>query len=497
MAETPTIHPEPGTSPHPGPAAPPFWRRTSTHWCVVPLLLVADLAAVYFAHRLALWLRISLLATGEPIPPAPPYERLATVSMAVSLVLMTVLGLYAERAGQSRWRERMQVGTASLGVGMIDLAIVFFDRRLTTDGFTFSRAAWFFMIGFCWLLLTLGRGLTRRIQGLLRQRGWGVRRTLIIGADGLARLVARRQLAEPSLGYALIGFAADEGLDPELPAPWLGRTTDLDALIVSHAIDTVIIAVPELPRTQLLTLISICRVHEGVQVQLVPDILEFLTTKIRISDLSGLPMVGLQTTPLQQWYNRLLKRTFDVGIAGIALLVLGPLLLIIAATVKWTSAGPVFYRQERLSRGGQRFEILKFRTMRPDAEAATGPIWSPASDARRTPVGRWLRRSSLDELPQLLNVLKGDMSIVGPRPERPFFTGQFEKQVIRYDDRHLVLSGMTGWAQIHGLRGDVPITDRTAHDLYYVENWSPWLDLQIILQSFRCVIDDYWTGRAG
>ncbi len=494
MAESKTIPPGTGTLNRP---VPRLWRRTSSHWFVVPLLIAVDLAAVYFAHRLALWLRIALLAPGEPVPLIPPYDRLATMSMAMSFGVLLLLGLYGERSSQSRWRERMQIATASIGVGMIDLAIVFFDRQLTAAGFTFSRAAWFFMIGFSWALFSFGRGAVRRVQGLLRLRGWGVRRTLIVGTDDLARMVAQRQLSEPSLGYALIGFAADEPGETELPAPWLGKMAELGELVTRYDADAVIIAVPELPRRDLLTLIGACRVHEGVQVQLVPDILEFLTTKIRVSDLAGLPMVGLQTTPLQRWYNRLLKRSFDIGFALLALIVTSPVLLLIALAVKWSSPGPVFYRQERLSRGGQLFPILKFRTMRQDAEATTGPVWAATGDDRRTGLGTWLRRTSLDELPQLINVFQGEMSVVGPRPERPHFTGQFEKQVTRYVDRHLVQSGITGWAQIHGLRGDVPIVDRTAHDLYYIENWSLWLDLQIILQSLRCVVDDFFSGRAG
>jgi exopolysaccharide biosynthesis polyprenyl glycosylphosphotransferase len=474
-----------------------LWQRTAQHWLITPLLVLSDGLAVYLAHRLALTTRIALLAADDPIPPEAPYKALAWVSCLVALVVFALWGLYGERTSRSRWRERMQMGVAAVAVGMVDLAVVFFDRRLTVDGFTFSRAAWFLTIGYGWVLLGSGRSLVRGLQGGLRRLGWGVRRTLIVGTDALARMVAERQLAEPALGYDLIGFASVREWADGLPAAILGGATALPDLILTHRIDSVIIAVPDLPRQELLPMLTAVRQMPDVDVQLVPDIVEFFTTRMRVSDVAGLPLVGLQTTPLQRWHNRALKRAFDAAFALLALLVTAPLLLLIALAVKLSSPGPVLYRQERLSRGGKPFEILKFRTMRQHAEAGTGPVWAAANDDRRTAVGTWLRRASLDELPQFLNVLRGDMSVVGPRPERPFFTDRFGQEIVRYTDRHLVKSGLTGWAQIHGLRGDVPISDRTAHDLYYIENWSLWLDLQIIVQSLRCVVDDFRTGRAG
>jgi exopolysaccharide biosynthesis polyprenyl glycosylphosphotransferase len=492
---------DPRTLPHtPGALRHPvrrLWQRTAKLWLITPLLLLSDGLAVYGAHRLALLTRVALLSAADPIPPASPYQALARISSLVAVAVFGLWGLYGERTSRSRWRERMQMGAAAVTVGMVDLAVVFFDRHLTTDGFTFSRAAWFFTIAFAWVLLSGGRSVIRSGEGLLRRLGWGVRRTLIVGIDALARLVAERQLAEPALGYDLVGFAAVREWAEGLPAPILGGTAELPELIRAHGIDSVIIAVPDLPRDDLLPMLTACRSLPGVDVQLVPDIVEFFTTRIRVSDVAGLPLVGLQTTPLQRWYNRALKRSFDVGFALLSLVLASPLILIIASAVKLSSPGPVFYRQERLSRGGRPFQILKFRTMRLDAETASGPVWARRDDERRTRLGAWLRRASLDELPQFINVLKGDMSVVGPRPERPHFTDRFGQEIIRYTDRHLVKSGLTGWAQIHGLRGDVPIADRTAHDLYYVENWSLWLDLQIIVQSFRCVIDDFRTGRAG
>jgi exopolysaccharide biosynthesis polyprenyl glycosylphosphotransferase len=196
-------------------------------------------------------------------------------------------------------------------------------------------------------------------------------------------------------------------------------------------------------------------------------------------------VITLLDTPLRGW-NEVFKRSLDGLLSGVLLLLLAPILLIIAVAVKLSSRGPVFYRQERMSLDGRRFDVWKFRTMRADAEDESGPVWASPDDPRRTWIGRWLRRWSLDELPQLWNVLKGEMSLVGPRPERPVFIEQFRVKIPRYMLRHKVPAGMTGWAQIHGLRGNTPVEERIVYDLYYIENWSIALDFKILwLTLFR------------
>jgi exopolysaccharide biosynthesis polyprenyl glycosylphosphotransferase len=209
---------------------------------------------------------------------------------------------------------------------------------------------------------------------------------------------------------------------------------------------------------------------------------EFMTAHLEVTSLDGLPMLAVREVSLRKWQNRVVKRLMDVGLSAVGLFAISPLLAAIALSVKLSSPGPVFYAQERLGRDGRTFTIYKFRSMPLNAEAA-GPMWTARDDERATPLGAYLRRYSLDELPQLWNVLKGDMSLVGPRPERPFFVEQFRERVPKYMDRHLVRSGLTGWAQVNGLRGDVSIEERTRYDIYYVENWSVLLDLRILLKT--------------
>jgi exopolysaccharide biosynthesis polyprenyl glycosylphosphotransferase len=220
---------------------------------------------------------------------------------------------------------------------------------------------------------------------------------------------------------------------------------------------------------------------------MVPDLLELMTSRVRIQELYGIPFIRIKGVPMTTW-NLIVKRSFDVVVSGICLILASPVLASIALLIKLDSRGPIYYSQERVGLDGRPFRLLKFRTMRVDAESGTGPVWAKKDDPRKTRIGGFLRRFSLDELPQLLNVLRGEMSIVGPRPERQHFVDQFKKEIPKYLDRHRVKTGMTGWAQVNGLRGNAPIEERTKFDVYYVENWSLVFDLKIILKTVRAVI---------
>lgn len=201
-----------------------------------------------------------------------------------------------------------------------------------------------------------------------------------------------------------------------------------------------------------------------------------------MDELDGLPIVSLQSSPLYGW-NSVFKRAFDLGFGSLILVMVSPLMALIALLIKLTSKGPVLYRQERVGMDGHTFEMLKFRTMKEDAESETGPVWAKENDSRRTSIGRFLRKTSLDELPQLFNVLKGEMSLVGPRPERPVFVEKFRNSIPSYALRHKIKAGMTGWAQVNGWRGNTSLEKRIEHDLYYIQNWSIGFDLRILFMT--------------
>ncbi len=264
-------------------------------------------------------------------------------------------------------------------------------------------------------------------------------------------------------------------------APVLGRISDLPSLIDEHSIDEAIIALPEASHEEILTIISLCE-RGKVSIKVYPDVFQIMAAQVSIGDLGGLPLLTVRDVALRGW-RLTLKRAVDLIGGAIGLVVLSPLMLLVAVLVKLDSQGPVFYTQVRMGLDARPFWMIKYRSMRTDAEAETGPVWATEDDPRRTRLGAFIRRFSIDEWPQFINVLLGEMSLVGPRPERPVFVEQFKRSIPRYMDRHREKSGLTGWAQVNGLRGDTSIAERTKYDLWYIENWSLLLDFKIILKT--------------
>jgi len=245
-------------------------------------------------------------------------------------------------------------------------------------------------------------------------------------------------------------------------------------------VDEVIIALPNANSEDLLNVIAHCD-RSTISIKVLPDQFQIMAGQLSVGELSGLPLLNLRDVALRGW-KLTLKRAIDLVGSAIGLVLLSPLMFLIAILIKLDSPGPALYTQERMGLDGKRFYLFKFRTMRADAEAH-GPGWTRPDDPRRTRLGAFLRRTNLDELPQLINVLLGDMSLVGPRPERPIYVEEFRKRIPRYMERHREKAGITGWAQVNGLRGDTSIEERTKYDLWYIENWSVWLDIKIILMT--------------
>ena len=280
----------------------------------------------------------------------------------------------------------------------------------------------------------------------------------------------------------LCGFIDEEREVGEeiLPGlPVLGRIGDLEELFLNEKVHDLFITLPLKEYDRLLEIIKVANRHLA-SIRIVPDLLHFLSLRAELEHIEEIPIINLNDIPLKGW-KAVTKRLLDIGISAAALLVLSPILFAAALLVKLTSRGPLLYLQERVGIDGKAFRIYKFRTMVPDAEAATGPVWASAkNDPRTTPIGRVLRKYSIDELPQLANVLRGEMSLVGPRPERPYFVEKFRDDLPQYMLRHKVKAGMTGWAQVNGLRGNTSLKERLRYDLYYIENWSLALDAKIL-----------------
>lgn len=450
-------------------------------------LVAADLLMVYAAYRLAYSLRFRTeLPTAAEIPPPEMYQDIVVIMTACLLGVFAFFRLYIPRRGHSRIDLLYSLFLAvSFGfiLGVFVASMVFRGIELPR----LVYVSW-------WATAILGIWIARVIldSGLRvsRARGIDTVNVLIVGAGESGRIVLEKIRHAPELGYRVVGFVDDDPHDAlPLDAPILGTLADVAPLIGRCHVSELIIAAPRLEQRDVLELVASCA-REHVNVKLFPDIVQIMSTEVTTSELTGLPMVQIRDVALRGW-NLALKRAMDIGVSAVALVVLAPLLMAIAAAVKLAGgAGPVFYTQERVGLDGRPFQLVKFRSMRADAEAQTGPVWATPDDRRRTKIGTFIRRWSLDELPQLVNVLLGEMSLVGPRPERPHFVEQFSQIVPRYAERHNERAGMTGWAQVNGLRGQTSIAERTKYDVFYVENWSLAFDIKILLKTIGAVFRD-------
>lgn len=441
------------------------------------LMAAADGMLVGAAWLAAYWLRFE---TGLPVPrgvPEPePYLYALAVITPLYLVLFRSHGLYEARRMDSRLGEAAAVIRATAMGVLLLAALTFFAR-----GYSYSRGT---LAIFALLAPTLVIGLRSSIRGVLRRlrrRGLNLRYVLVVGSGELAESVVTRILRRPDAGLRLIGVVAGGALGDEVAgAPVIGGVGELKAILHGQRVDQVIVALPR-HEAEVFEKVVAELTNEVVDVKVVPDLIHGFGLRSTVESLDGIPVIGLQETALVGW-AALGKRLFDLAGAGLLLLLGAPLLGALAAGVWATSGRPIFYSQRRMGHDGRVFEMWKFRSMRRDAEAA-GPGWTVENDPRTTRFGRWIRAHGLDELPQLWNVLRGDMSLVGPRPERPAWIESFRREVPGYMLRHKVRAGMTGWAQVHGWRGDTSIHERLEHDLYYIQKWSLWLDLRILVMT--------------
>ncbi len=313
--------------------------------------------------------------------------------------------------------------------------------------------------------------------------GYRQKSVLIIGSRGAARQLINKLLSTPELGLKIFGILADTPPEGQLKKYYLGKIEKFNKILGTHPIDEVIIAKP-LTEVQTITRIAESCEGRGVRFYIAPDFHNIIPKWTILTSLGDIPVIALRNEPLNVFGNRIVKRIFDILVSFSALLLLSPILAFIAISIKMTSPGPVLFRQKRIGSNNLEFTLLKFRTMTVQSPAESNTTWTLPDDRRVTPFGKVLRQTNLDELPQLWNVLVGDMSIVGPRPERKHFVEKFSMEIPNYRTRHLIKSGITGLAQANGWRGNTSIRKRVENDLYYIENWSLWLDLKIIAKTF-------------
>lgn len=334
--------------------------------------------------------------------------------------------------------------------------------------------------------ISIYRYILKKSLRFLREKGFNKQFVLILGAGSLGRRFYDNLEQYPDLGFEVVGFLDDHVTEHEekyqYMKPILGKVDDLEQILEREIIDEVIIALPLTAHHRFGQLINICD-KAGVKTLIIPDYFDVLPARPYFDHFAGIPLINVRDVPLDEMRNRFLKRSFDIVFSIIVLVITAPLLALIALGVKLTSPGPIIFKQERLGRNRRPFLMYKFRTMKVMKQSESDTGWTVEDDPRTTRFGALLRRTSLDELPQFFNVLKGDMSVVGPRPERPYFTEIFKEEIPRYMVKHHIRPGITGWAQSNGLRGDTSIEQRIQHDLFYIENWTFLFDIKIILRT--------------
>jgi Undecaprenyl-phosphate glucose phosphotransferase len=457
---------------------------------LVAFYVISDAALAMLSLLIAYWLRFhsGLIEVTKGDPGFDDYRQMMPFIAVLVPFAFQIQGLYRLRRGRSRVDDFFAVFVGTILAGIMGLVALLYyqtyyvpDEQVLAGRFEASR---FFLGLFLLVNITLTY-MSREIVREMLERRWragiGLKRVLIAGSGDLGRLVADKVLQHRELGFQVVGFVCDRAAGDHIGyrgLPLLGTLNETDEIIKREKIDHVYVALPLEEHVKMLGIVEATN-REGVDVHVVPDLLQFIALRARLENLDGVPIISLNDVPLRG-FNSILKRLIDATLSAGGLLVLSPLFAVVSILIKRGSPGPVFYTQERMGLDGKAFHVYKFRSMYVGAEDDSGPVWARDEDPRCTPVGKWLRKLDIDELPQLWNVLRGDMSIVGPRPERPYFVEQFKHRIPQYMLRHKVKAGITGWAQVNGWRGNTSLEKRIEYDLYYIENWSVGLDIKIM-----------------
>ena len=455
------------------------------------LLIATDLFAFSSAFMCAYIFRFSSLVTWLSPPVDYPstllYFKLSLFISFVGIVCFDRFGFYRYRFGLNRY-----VTVTGLVVAVVVTFVFVMAALFNYRGASFSRLTIALAVPMTATIAVGMHFVVRQIHELMIRSGVGFTRTVLLASHDACRVMLDRLLANRGSEYQVVGVieTGDRvGFGKDLDIPILGRLKDLDRLLDTKSINHILVAIDGEEYDTVLRVIRECR-KRNVRLELVPELFEALALHTNVEELGYAPIIALGETPLEG-AAQYAKRVMDLVVGSVMLVVSAPIIAFIALLIKLDSKGSILFVQERVGIDGRTFKMYKFRSMVQDAEADTGPVWATADDPRRTKVGKWIRRYNLDELPQLFNVILGDMSIIGPRPERPYFVNEFKESIPRYMRRHMVKSGITGWAQVNGWRGDTSVDERTHCDIYYVENWSFLFDLRILWQTLSSFKNAY------
>lgn len=446
------------------------------------MLVGLDILVIGFALILAWFIRFktSLFGFQTNIWGFEFYTLPVALILPIYLALYYFLGLYDPQRTKSMQSEAVKVIKANI-IGLLILVTLLFVVELSD----YSRYLLALFAVFSTVFTIIERLILRASLRYVRKKGYNIKYILVIGAGELGEKFTRKIKKNEYVGYKLIGFLDDNVEINQYVAgsPIIGKIKDLEDIILTNTIDRIVITLS--PRHSMLLghIIDICEKY-GVKAEIVPDYYRYLSAKPYIDMIDNIPLINIRYVPLDNSFNKALKRISDIILALIGLVLLSPIIIFTAIMVKKTSPGPIIFKQERVGLHRKTFNMYKFRSMKVQSEEEEFSKWTTEDDPRKTKFGSFIRKTSIDELPQIFNILKGDMSLIGPRPERPHFVEKFREEIPHYMIKHHVRPGMTGWAQVHGWRGNTSIPKRIEYDLYYVENWTLSLDMKIFFLTF-------------
>jgi exopolysaccharide biosynthesis polyprenyl glycosylphosphotransferase len=447
---------------------------------LIQFFILSDFAAIILAFNFTFWLRFysGLVAAPKGIPAYGKYLVIIPILILVHVVHFSYQGFYKIKLRRNRLDDLFLVLLNTVVSAFLIVLIFSYFKSYQFLDFEVSRIFLLVYIPIGVFFIFGLRLLVFRLFITIYLKRNGISKVLIAGTGDSARMTAKNLKKYSHFGIEVTGFLENE---KKADIPVLGNFDELEKVVNEYGITDLVIALPSKEFETTLKLIEIAN-NLLIEIRLVPDIVQIASLKAGMEHIEGIPVINLGDIPLQGW-PMFFKRLFDLIVSFVGLILLFPFFLLIGLLIKLTSRGSVFYLQTRVGLDGKNFRMIKFRTMIRDAERNTGAIWSPPDDKRVTKVGKILRKLSIDEWPQLINVLKGDMSLVGPRPERPELVEKFKQYIPNYMLRHSVKTGMTGWAQVHGLRGNTPLDKRIEFDIYYIQNWTLRLDLEILWRT--------------
>lgn len=448
------------------------------------LYMLTDFAVIQLSFVLAWWIKFvsGWFPHEEPLP-IETYALWSMVYGTVAVLVGIMVSMYSPKRKKRFSDEFIKIFQTHF-IGMfILLSLMFFVKEVNISRMYLAIYMILNVIGIILYRFAVKSGLKR-----YREKGYNRQFVLIVGAGTLGKTFYNNLKQYPELGYEVTGFLDDhprwDGEEAKRYKPILGTVDELEDVLNRMLIDEVVLALPLIAHHKYPEIINACE-KAGVRTLIIPDFFDFLPARPVFDNFAGMPMINVRDVPLDLAANRLFKRLFDIGFALTAIILTLPVMVLIYIGVKLTSPGPAIFKQERVGLNRRKFYMYKFRSMKLLPEGMEDTGWTVANDPRRTRFGAFLRQTSLDELPQFFNVLFGDMSVVGPRPERPYYVEQFREEIPKYMVKHHVRPGITGWAQSNGLRGDTSIEERIKHDIFYIENWSILFDIKIIWRTIR------------